>query len=303
MKIKEVIVENKDVRSLNERKRKRKRKPTTRTVYGGWWGGYPLDNSSGEGGGEGVAEDSLNEFAPTAGAGDDILKTLATQWLHGDIASGDLSSDIQSQEQIERKLEKGIICPDGVKRKLYIDYNQDYDGVIIYGDDDWSIEYKQDDLTESKQGVAEASSSAQQAAIAVAMKRAGKKPKIKEGVVIKGPWKGSGEEPPENKDDEKSGLIRALRNKLDQYSESRKKRKYIQIANKFTDMAHKAMEQAEQLPITDPNKLKYQRQLKHCFDLAKYYSMLGGEEPYSQGFISMMRRTFPNLTKDPFENE
>lgn len=48
MKIRDVIVERK--RSA------RKRKSKTRTVYGGWWGGYPLDGSSGDSGGEGVAE-------------------------------------------------------------------------------------------------------------------------------------------------------------------------------------------------------------------------------------------------------
>ena len=102
-----------------------------------------------------VMEDIVDEFASTAGGGDDILKTLAAQWLHGDIASGDLSSDTQSQEQVERRLEKGIICPDGAKRKLYIDYSDDYECVVIYSDDDWSITYKQDDLSESKQGVSE----------------------------------------------------------------------------------------------------------------------------------------------------
>ena len=104
-----------------------------------------------------VAE-GLNEFATGSGGGgkDDILKTLAAQWLNGDVSSGDLDSDIQSQEKVERRLARGIICPDGVKRKLYIDYSDDYKGVVIYSDDNWSITYKQDDLTESKQGVAEA---------------------------------------------------------------------------------------------------------------------------------------------------
>ena len=104
-----------------------------------------------------VAE-GLNEFATGSGGGgkDDILKTLAAQWLNGDVSSGDLDSDIQFQEKVERRLARGIICPDGVKRKLYIDYSDDYKGVVIYSDDNWSITYKQDDLTESKQGVAEA---------------------------------------------------------------------------------------------------------------------------------------------------
>ena len=105
---------------------------------------------------QGVAEDTLNEFATdSGGGGDDILKTLAAQWLNGDVSSGDLDSDIQSQEKVERRLEKGVTCPDGVKRKLYIDYSDDYKGVVIYGDDNWSITYKQDDLSESHQGVAE----------------------------------------------------------------------------------------------------------------------------------------------------
>ena len=99
---------------------------------------------------QGVAE-GLNEFATgSGGGGDDILKTLAAQWLNGGVSSGDLDSDIQSQEKVERRLEKGVTCPDGVKRKLYIDYSDDYEGVVIYSDDDWSITYKQDDLHESK---------------------------------------------------------------------------------------------------------------------------------------------------------
>lgn len=69
MKIRDIVVESSKLNTLSERKRKRKRK-TTRTVYGGWWGGYPLDNSSGEGGGEGVAE-RLNELAPNGFNGGD----------------------------------------------------------------------------------------------------------------------------------------------------------------------------------------------------------------------------------------
>lgn len=57
-----------EINTLTERKRKRKRK-TTQTVYGGWWGGYPLDNSSGESGGEGAAESMLAELAPGTGGG------------------------------------------------------------------------------------------------------------------------------------------------------------------------------------------------------------------------------------------
>lgn len=112
------------------------------------WDGYK--RVPGTTAGEPGSCEEINELAPSGSGGDDILKTLAAQWLNGDVASGDLDSDIQSQEKIERRLEKGVTCPDGIKRKLYIDYNEDYDGVVIYGDDDWSIEYKQDDLNESK---------------------------------------------------------------------------------------------------------------------------------------------------------
>lgn len=111
------------------------------------WDGYK--RVPGTKAGEPGSCEKINEFSPGGSGGDDILKTLAAQWLNGDVASGDLDSDIQSQEKIERRLEKGVTCPDGVKRKLYIDYNEDYDGVVIYSDDDWSIEYKQDDLNES----------------------------------------------------------------------------------------------------------------------------------------------------------
>lgn len=99
---------------------------------------------------QGVAEDKINEFAPNGDSGGDILKTLARNWVAGDMMSGDLNSDIASQEKVESTLRHGIVCPDGVKRKLNIDWNENYDGVVLFDDEDWSIQYNIDrDLSEN----------------------------------------------------------------------------------------------------------------------------------------------------------
>ena len=105
---------------------------------------------------QGAAED-LNEFA--LGDGDEnILKNLAREWVEGDAMSGDLESDMKSQEKVEHILQNGVMCPDGVVRKLNIDWNENYDGVVIFNNNgDWSIQYHNDrDLSESglTQGVA-----------------------------------------------------------------------------------------------------------------------------------------------------
>lgn len=135
------------------KKRKRKKNHSPRSITTGWWGTYFGDSGdSGDGGG---VEESLNEFSPGGGS-EDILKTLARNWVHGDAMSGDLDSDIQSQEQVERRLQRGIICSDGVKRSLNIDWNSDYDGVVIFDDNDnnpWSVEYNIDrDLSPGDSG-------------------------------------------------------------------------------------------------------------------------------------------------------
>lgn len=133
------------VDEAKKRRRKHGRSHSRRSITTGWWGGYWGDSGdSGDGGG---VEESLNEFSPGGGGSEDILKTLARDWVHGDAMSGDLDSDIQSQEQVERRLQRGIICSDGVKRSLNIDWNSDYDGVVIFDDNDnnpWSVEYNID---------------------------------------------------------------------------------------------------------------------------------------------------------------
>jgi hypothetical protein len=46
-----------------------------------------------------------------------------------------LQKGIKSKEDVERLLNRGIIGPDGVTRKYAIDYNSDFDGVVISSDD------------------------------------------------------------------------------------------------------------------------------------------------------------------------
>ncbi len=80
--------------------------------------------------------DVLVEFAP-GGGGDsgDYLKALASAWYNGVFDTGSLPRGIKTQEDVERLLNRGIVCPDGKTRKLHIDYNSDFDGVEIYSDD------------------------------------------------------------------------------------------------------------------------------------------------------------------------
>ena len=78
----------------------------------------------------------LREFAP-AGGGDsgNYFQALASAWYNGTFDTGSLQKGIKSQEDVERLLNRGIVCPDGKTRKLHIDYNSDFDGVEIYSDD------------------------------------------------------------------------------------------------------------------------------------------------------------------------
>ena len=85
---------------------------------------------------QGVAEGTLNEFAPAGGGGSgDYFQALASAWYNGVFNTGSLPKGIKTQEDVERLLNRGIVCPDGKTRKLHIDYNSDFDGVEIYSDD------------------------------------------------------------------------------------------------------------------------------------------------------------------------
>ena len=83
-----------------------------------------------------VTESQVNEFAPGGGGGSgDYLRALASAWYNGVFNTGSLPKGIKTQEDVERLLNRGIVCPDGKTRKLHIDYNSDFDGVEIYSDD------------------------------------------------------------------------------------------------------------------------------------------------------------------------
>ena len=79
----------------------------------------------------------VNELAPgPGGAGPgDYFKTLASAWYNGTFDSGSLQKGIKSQEDVERLLQRGIVCPDGKTRKFSIGYNAYFDGVEIQSDD------------------------------------------------------------------------------------------------------------------------------------------------------------------------
>ena len=78
----------------------------------------------------------LREFAPAGGGGSgNYFQALASAWYNGTFDTGSLQKGIKSQEDVERLLNRGIVCPDGKTRKLHIDYNSDFDGVEIYSDD------------------------------------------------------------------------------------------------------------------------------------------------------------------------
>ena len=94
----------------------------------------------------------LREFAPAGGGGSgDYFQALASAWYNGTFDTGSLQKGIKSQEDVERLLNRGIVCPDGKTRKLHIDYNSDFDGVEIYSDDYY--EYgDHDDTIDSRTG-------------------------------------------------------------------------------------------------------------------------------------------------------
>jgi hypothetical protein len=78
----------------------------------------------------------LREFAPAGGGqGGNCFQALASAWYNGVFNTGSLPKGIKTQEDVERLLNRGIVCPDGKTRKLHIDYNSDFDGVEIYSDD------------------------------------------------------------------------------------------------------------------------------------------------------------------------
>jgi hypothetical protein len=89
---------------------------------------------------QGVAENSLNEFAvdDNGGGGVDYLRVLASAWYNHDLSQlADLARQggkplkkiIDAQTAVEKMLARGVICPDGKTRKFYIDYNSEFNGV------------------------------------------------------------------------------------------------------------------------------------------------------------------------------
>ena len=82
-----------------------------------------------------IKENQLAEYAPGGGGSGDYLRALASAWYNGVFDTGSLPKGIKTQEDVERLLNRGIVCPDGKTRKLHIDYNSDFDGVEIYSDD------------------------------------------------------------------------------------------------------------------------------------------------------------------------
>ena len=94
----------------------------------------------------------VNELAPSPGGPDsgDYFRTLASAWYNGAYDSGSLQKGIKTNQDIERLLQRGIVAPDGVARKYNIDYNSEFDGVVIFSDDYY--EHGDHDDTDSRTG-------------------------------------------------------------------------------------------------------------------------------------------------------
>ena len=84
-----------------------------------------------------INENIVKEFAPTrqGGGGDDYIRALASAWYNDTFNTGSLQKGIKSQEDVERILERGVICNDGKRRKYSIGYNANFDGVELASDD------------------------------------------------------------------------------------------------------------------------------------------------------------------------
>jgi len=79
---------------------------------------------------------NLDEFAPgRSGDSGNYFQELARAWYNGVYDSGSLQKGIKTNQDIERLLQRGVVAPDGKTRKYNIDYNSDFDGVIIFSDD------------------------------------------------------------------------------------------------------------------------------------------------------------------------
>jgi hypothetical protein len=95
--------------------------------------------------------DILVEFA-AGGSGDsgNYFQALASAWYNGTFDTGSLEKGIKSQQDVEQLLNRGIVAPDGKIRKYGIDYNSDFDGVVISSDDYY--EHADLDDTDSRTG-------------------------------------------------------------------------------------------------------------------------------------------------------
>jgi hypothetical protein len=94
----------------------------------------------------------VNELAPDSGGGGsgNYFQALASAWYNGTFDSASLQKGIKSQQDVERLLQRGVIAPDGKTRKYNIDYNSDFDGVVIFSDDYY--EHGDHDDTDSRTG-------------------------------------------------------------------------------------------------------------------------------------------------------
>jgi hypothetical protein len=95
----------------------------------------------------------VNELAPDSGGGGsgNYFQALASAWYNGTFDSASLQKGIKSQQDVERLLQRGVIAPDGKTRKYNIDYNSNFEGVVIFSDDYY--EYgDNDDTIDSRTG-------------------------------------------------------------------------------------------------------------------------------------------------------
>jgi len=93
----------------------------------------------------------LTEFSQDGGSDpSDYFRTLASAWYNGVFDTGSVQKGIKSQQDVERLLRRGVVCPDGITRKFDIDYSSNFDGVVIVSDD--YDEYGDVDDTDSRTG-------------------------------------------------------------------------------------------------------------------------------------------------------
>ena len=192
--------DEKDVEEAGKKKSRSKNKLSKYFFPGYGYYGYGDSNDSGEGGGDGGAEGRVDEFLPALASGAGALargaavgaKAISGAALKGaqSVTPGVVKAG-QAIRKVPGQVEKGLIKGFEVLNALVPGGIFNPDGSMKGSQ--YLTKYltpQQIQQVTQQQGVAEAGSPAQQAAIAIAMKKAGKKPKS-EAMLPKSAFAGS----------------------------------------------------------------------------------------------------------------